>query len=125
MGDDPRRRTRGPMTPPYRRDIWLASLSPTQGHEQTGIRPVLVVSHDDFNAGPADLCIVVPITSRLRHIPSHVRITPPEGGLRVESAALCEAVRSISKTRLIRRLGIIDTSAMAEIDDVLRILLVL
>ncbi|MCD4748571.1 MAG: type II toxin-antitoxin system PemK/MazF family toxin [Thermoanaerobaculales bacterium] len=110
---------------PRRGDIWLASLDPIRGHEQAGTRPILIISHDDFNGGPADLCIVIPITSRLHPIPSHIRIVPPEGGLQVESAALCEAVRSISKERLIRRLGKITAPTLATIEDVLRILLVL
>jgi len=32
-----------------RGDILWADLNPTQGHEQTGHRPVLVISHDIFN----------------------------------------------------------------------------
>jgi len=110
---------------PHRQEIWLASLSPTHGHEQAGTRPVLVVSHDSINAGPAELCIVIPITSKIRSIPSHIRIEPLEAGLQLESAALCEAIRSVSKLRLIRRMGKISDSTMSEIDDVLRILLVL
>ncbi len=108
---------------PRRGEIWLATLDPTRGHEQAGTRPILVISHDRFNAGPADLCIVIPITSKLRSIPSHIRIHPPEGGLRIESAALCEAVRSISKERLIKRLGSIATPTLATIEDVLKILM--
>lgn len=110
---------------PRRQEIWLASLSPTRGHEQSGTRPVLVVSHDNLNAGPAELCIVIPITSKIRNIPSHIRMEHLEGGLQRESAALCEAIHSVSRLRLIRRIGRIEDSTMSRIDDVLRILLVL
>jgi len=110
---------------PHRQEIWLASLSPTRGHEESGTRPVLVVSHDGLNAGPAELCIIIPITSKIRNIPSHIRIEALEGGLQLESAALCEAIRSVSRLRLIRRMGKITDSTMSEIDDVVRILLVL
>jgi mRNA interferase ChpB len=44
-----------------RGDIYLVSLDPTQGHEQQGTRPVLVVSPDRFNA-LTGVPIVVPIT---------------------------------------------------------------
>jgi mRNA interferase MazF len=108
---------------PARGDVWLANLNPTRGREQAGQRPVLMVSEDLFNSGPAELVIVVPITSTLRPIPSHVRLTPPEGGLKSESAALCEAVRSISKGRLARRLGSVSPERMALVEDALRILL--
>jgi mRNA interferase MazF len=82
-----------------------------------------VVSDDLFNRGPAGLVIALPITSRLRPIPSHVRISPPQGGLAVESAALCEAVRSISKERLLKRLGLVSGGTLALVEDRLRILL--
>lgn len=45
-----------------RGDIYLVSLDPTQGHEQQGTRPVLVVSPDKFNA-LTKVPIVVPITT--------------------------------------------------------------
>ena len=45
-----------------RGDIYVVSLDPTQGHEQQGTRPVLVVSPDRFNA-VTRVPIVVPITS--------------------------------------------------------------
>src|SRR5437764_6824519 len=32
-----------------RGDIWWADLNPVRGHEQAGIRPVLIISHDVFN----------------------------------------------------------------------------
>jgi len=45
-----------------RGDIYLVSLDPTQGHEQQGTRPVLVVSPDPFNL-LTHVPIVVPITT--------------------------------------------------------------
>lgn len=44
-----------------RGDIYLVSLDPTEGHEQRGTRPVLIVSPDRFNAFTR-VPIVVPIT---------------------------------------------------------------
>ncbi len=41
------------MSAPGRGEVWLADLNPTRGHEQAGRRPVLVVSEDLFNRGPA------------------------------------------------------------------------
>ena len=95
------------MTPPARGEIWLADLNPTRGHEQAGRRPVLVVSEDLFNGGPAGLVIAVPMTTRLRPVRSHVRVSPPEGGLESPSAILCEAIRSISTHRLVEKWGAI------------------
>jgi mRNA interferase MazF len=84
---------------------------------------VLVVSEDTFNRGPADLVIVLPITTRLRGIPLHVRVAPPEGGLRRESAVLCEAIRSVAKDRLTTHLGRVGPATLERIEDILRILI--
>lgn len=111
------------MTAPARGEVWLADLNPTQGREQTGRRPVLVLSEDLFNRGPAELVVVLPITSTLRSIPSQVLLTPPEGGLKVPSAVLCEAIRSISKRRLLQRWGAVGADRMRVVEDALRILL--
>jgi mRNA interferase MazF len=104
-------------------DVWFANLNPTRGHEQAGSRPVLVISEDLFNRGPADLVIALPITSILRRIPSRVRLSPPEGGVRSESDILCEAIRSISKDRLVVRWGTVSHAIMEAVADRLRILM--
>jgi mRNA interferase MazF len=111
------------LPPPCRGEVWLADLAPTRGHEQSGRRPVLIVSVDLFNQGPADLVIVAPITSTTRPIRYHVHVDPPEGGLKKSSDILCEAVRSISKERLVERWGILAPEHFAEVEDRLRILL--
>ena len=111
------------MSPPSRGEIWLADLNPTRGHEQAGRRPILIVSEDVFNHGPADLVIVAPLTSTHRGIPSHVPITPPEGGLRSPSVILCDAIRSVTKERLVRQWGTVSSFTMTLVEDRLRILL--
>ena len=111
------------MTNASRGEVWLANLNPIRGHEQAGRRPVLVISEDIFNQGPAGLIIVLPMTSTYRGVPSHVPITPPEGGLKTPSVILCEAIRSISKERLVRPFGTVSHSTLAAVEDRLRILL--
>jgi mRNA interferase MazF len=111
------------MTWPSRGEVWLADLNPTRGHEQAGRRPVLIISEDTFNQGPAGLVIVIPLTSTHRGVPAHVPITPPEGGLRAPSVLLCDAIRSIAKERLVQPWGTVSLSTMAQVEDRLRILL--
>lgn len=108
---------------PNRGEIWQANLNPTKGHEQSGIRPVLVLSVDQFNHGPAELVVALPITSKERGIPLHVEVKPPEGGLKMTSFIKCEDIRSISKERLTEKLGAISEKTFQEIEDRLRILL--
>jgi mRNA interferase ChpB len=45
-----------------RGEIWLVSLDPIAGHEQSGKRPVLIVSKASFNK-LTRLSVVVPVTS--------------------------------------------------------------
>lgn len=108
---------------PSRGDIWQVVLDSTRGHEEAGQRPALVVSVDTFNHGPAGLVVVAPITTRDRGIPLHVRVAPPEGGLRRPSVVLCDHVRSVATERLVRRLGRVSAATLAEVEDRLRILL--
>ncbi len=101
----------------------MVDLDPTRGHEQAGWRPALVLSVDVFNAGAADLVMVLPLTRTIRHIPTHVVIHPPEGGVKSESAVLCEALRSVSKLRLREKWGSVSPPTMRQVEDRVRILL--
>ncbi len=111
------------MNAPARAEIWYANLDPVRGHEQAGNRPALVVSADLFNAGPAGLVVIVPLTTRDRGIPLHVPVQPPEGGLRDRSFVKCEDVRSVDVRRLARRLGIVSPETVGQVEDRLRTLL--
>jgi len=108
---------------PARGEIWFVDLNPTRGHEQAGKRPALVVSVDLFNNGPAGLIVVLPITTKEKGIPFHVRINPPEGSLKEQSFIKCEDIRSISKDRLLSRIGTVSTATVEAVEDRIRILL--
>lgn len=103
--------------------MWFADLSPTRGHEQRGTRPVLVLSIDGFNGGPAGLVTVLPVTSTVRPIPSHVPVEPPEGGLGARSAILADQVRTIARERLVGRSGAVSRTTLCRVEEVVRILL--
>ena len=79
-----------------RGEVWMVDFDPTKGHEQAGRRPALVISVDAFNSGPAELVIVLPITSKAKGVRSHVEVHPPEAGLTVKSFIKCEDVRSVA-----------------------------
>lgn len=111
------------MQKPSRGDVWFVELDPIRGREQAGRRPALIVSVNQFNYGPADLVVVIPITTRDKKIPFHVKINPPEGGLREISFIKCEDIRSLSKERLIKFSGRISDNIFLLIEDRLRILL--
>ncbi|MBW3625894.1 MAG: type II toxin-antitoxin system PemK/MazF family toxin [Armatimonadetes bacterium] len=108
---------------PSRGEVWMVDLNPTRGHEQAGRRPALVISVDLFNQGPADLVVALPITSQAKGIPFHVKVTPPEGGFDRESYVKCEDIRSLSRERLLRRMGTVTPQTMEAVEERLRILL--
>lgn len=99
------------------------SLDPTRGREQAGRRPAMVLSVDTLNASAAGLVSVVPITSRDRRIRAHVKVTPPEAGLRVESWLMCEQLRAIARERLTARLGAVTPRTLDAVCDRVRVLL--
>ena len=111
------------MSRASRGDIWLVGLDPTKGREQAGMRPALVISVDIFNHGAAELVVAIPITSKDKGIPLHIKVDPHEGGLSMASYVKCEDVRSISTSRLIKRLGKVTASTIDDVEDRLRILL--
>jgi mRNA interferase MazF len=108
---------------PSRGEIWFLNLDPSQGREQAGSRPALVISVDPFNHGPADLVVVLPVTSKAKGIPFHVAIEPPEGGVRQRSFIKCEDVRSVSRSRLRERWGSVAAHTLSAVEDRLRILM--
>jgi mRNA interferase MazF len=115
------------MADPSRGEIWPADLGTGQGREQSGRRPVLVVSDDAFNQGLAGLVMVLPLTSKVKkskNIPVHIAVDPPEGGLKTPSVILCDQLRTISKDRLGNApWGPVSAATLAEVEKALRVLL--
>jgi mRNA interferase MazF len=108
-----------------RGDVFWAFLDPTVGSEQAGRRPVVIVSRDAIHSAMT-VAVVVPLTNRdnkdsLYH--SQVEIKRGEGGLRVDSVAMCEHVRAVSIERIRGFLGHLDASRIAQIDAALKIAL--
>ncbi len=115
------------MANPSRGEIWLADMGTGRGHEQTGQRPVLVVSDDAFNSGLAGLVMVTPLTSKVaksKNIPAHIRVDPPEAGLKTPSVILCDQLRAVSKNRLGKAAwGTVSGATLAAVETALRLLL--
>jgi mRNA interferase MazF len=108
-----------------RGDVFDARLSPTEGSEQAGVRPVVIVSRDAINKN-SSVIVIVPLTKAAniqRHYPNNVTIANGEGGLTFESVLLGEQVRAIAKSRLLRQHGTLSIETMQQIDRALRITL--
>ncbi|MEH2199160.1 type II toxin-antitoxin system PemK/MazF family toxin [Nostoc sp.] len=92
-----------------RGDVVLCDLNPVVGTEQAGIRPVLVVQIDRANA-ISPHTIIAPFTSKIRRaiLPSHVFVPTGIGGLSQDSVVLCEQIRVVDKSRILRVIGHLD-----------------
>lgn len=97
-------------------ELWWANLDPVVGHEQAGRRPVAVISADWWNATLAPVVAVVPLTSKGRALPHHIRVNAGQGGLTVDSFLMPEHLRYVDRRRLIDRVGgSLDANVLVEL----------
>ncbi|OYR89501.1 growth inhibitor PemK [Halorubrum sp. E3] len=104
-----------------RGDIVIVDLDPTEGSEQRGTRPCLVVQNDVGNEN-APTTIVVPFTTSKgdRLYPFEVLVSADECPLREDSVALCSQIRTISiDHRISNNIGSVPDARMDEVDDAL------
>ena len=105
-----------------RGEIYVADLNPFQGSEQGGIRPVVILQNDTGNYF-SSTTIVASLTSRTvkkENLPTHVFINSRED-LEHDSIIMCEQIRTIDKSRLIRCLGRLDEYEMEEVEEALSV----
>lgn len=108
-----------------RGDVFDARLNPTEGSEQAGVRPVIIVSRDAINQN-SSVIVIVPVTKAAnikRTYPNNVTIPQGEGSLTVDSVALGGQVRAIATSRLLRQRGSLSPSTMQQVDRALKITL--
>lgn len=87
------------------REIWYANLNPIKGREQRGIRPVVVISGNAMNEH-MDICIVCPLTSKIKHYVGCVQLKKEKvNGLKEDSEIITFQIRTISKERLTKKIG--------------------
>ena len=105
-----------------RGDVYLADLSPVQGSEQGGVRPVVIIQNDTGNKYSPTV-IVAAITGRINKakIPTHVEIEKKKYRLDKDSVILLEQIRTLDKKRLKEKLTYLSEDKMKEVDDALDI----
>ena len=87
-----------------RGDIFWANLNPAKGHEQGGLRPVLVLSHEVFNER-SGTAIAVAITSHEQRAGFPLTLELSASGLPKRSWVKISQVRTLSVERLGKKLG--------------------
>lgn len=99
-------------------DIFLANLSPTKGHEQSGFRPVLVVQKNVLNRHLSTV-IVAPITKNLKAKDRETTffLSRKISSLPVDSVCLLFQIRTIDKLRLKKKVGTLTADDFLKIKE--------
>lgn len=112
-----------------RGDVFWADLIPRSGSEQSGRRPVVIVSHDGFNQVAAwRSIIVIPLSTspkQRRRGPTAIPLPKGTAGLRQESVALCHQVTTLDRSKLTDRIGELPAASLMRLNDGLRAALAL
>ena len=96
-------------------DVFLISLDPTQGSEIRKTRPCLVISPDEMNEHIRTV-IVAPMTTKGRPYPTRVPCTFQ--GKRGQ--VVLDQIRTVDKTRLVRRLGTVSAGVQVKVLNALQ-----
>src|SRR5487761_1024716 len=109
-----------------RGEIVSVTLDPVRGPEASKTRPAVVVRNDAANATATRLgrgvITVVPVTSNTARVyPFQVLLPASQTGLRQDSKAQAEQVRSVAVERVGDRLGRLPAALITELDQALRI----
>jgi len=103
-------------------DIFITNLEPIRGREQGGIRPCLVIQNDKGNKY-SPLTIIAPITSKkfTKEFPTNVFISKQESKLDKDSTILLNQIRTTDKTRLIKKISVLNNQMMMKVNMAIKI----
>ena len=96
-------------------DVYLVNLDPTVGSEIQKIRPCLIISPDEMNRHIRTV-IVAPMTTVGKKYPTRVSCTFKKK----KGQIVIDQIRTIDKSRLIKKLGTIDPNTQLEVIGVLQ-----
>ena len=100
-------------------EIWMVNLNRIQGSEQAGMRPVVIISGNLLNTHAA-VVIACPLTSKIKNYHGNVILNPNKtNGLKLKSEILTFHIRSISKDRLIQKMGDITDKEFEQVKECL------
>lgn len=96
-------------------EIWFADLDPIKGSEQSGRRPVVIISGNTLNEA-LPIVITVPVSSKIKSYPTCVMLKASgTSGLKKDSEAITFQIRALAKKRLGKRVGHIAAEELREI----------
>jgi mRNA interferase MazF len=100
-------------------EIYWLHFGPVEGSAPAGRRPALVVQHDRFNRSAIATTVVAAVTSNLRlgAMPGNVPLRRGEAGLPRASDVNVSQIRTIDRSHLVNRVGVL---GRGKLRDVLR-----
>lgn len=96
-----------------RGEVRWANLNPTLGHEQSGLRPVLILSNDVFNER-MQIVIAVALTSKQPRFGFPLASELSSGGLPKKSWVLMGQIRTLSVERIGKKLGLVSIEELEQ-----------
>lgn len=107
-----------------RGEVYWAELAPRSGSEQSGRRPVIVVSNDGFNQLPSwRSVVVVPMSTsaaQAKRGPTAVAIPSGSAGLPRSGIAICHQVTTLDRAKLTKRIGLLPSAVLLMVNEGLR-----
>jgi len=106
-------------------DVYTVEMPSSDGHEQAGVRPAIIVQAHRFE-NQLPTVLIVPLTSQLaaQAFPATFLIQPDaQNGLTMTSVALVFQLRAIDKRRLGRKIGRLSASHLAQLHQFVKNLL--
>ncbi len=107
-----------------RGDVYWAELKPRSGSEQTGRRPVIILSNDGFNSVPNwRSIIVIPLSTSSKQSlrgPTAIFIAKGEANLKEDSLALCHQIMTLDRGKLIGMIGELSDAVLKEVEEGIR-----
>ena len=88
--------------------VMEANLDPVAGAEQKGMRPVLIISNEEFNQAMPNVTVLPLTSTRRRLYPSEVLLPKGKAGQPLDSIIMAHQIRTISKQRLKGLLGYLE-----------------
>ena len=100
-------------------EVFLIALDPTIGHEIKKTRPCVIISPNEMNDHIGTV-IIAPMTTKSHDYPSRISIK----FMKKNGWIMIDQIRCIDKSRLIKKIGIIDNAEILKVKNTIKEMLV-
>lgn len=102
--------------------VVIANFNPVKGSEQGGIRPAIIIQND-FGNKYSPTTIIAPVTSRKynKEFSTNVKISKIDSKLNEDSTILLNQITTIDKSRITRKISLLDNNIMDKVDMAIKV----